>query len=193
MSRSYLLKIPLHVLIPESELEKRRVMKIGFDLLNILSPERMRELLKAAMEKKGAREVNGKLELVQPDQSILRVDPGSGRLEVDVSGMQTQSVDIRVLDDRVPGIKKMIDEGDFDQVGMNQTIMSEVKAQLQHQTDQDREILVVKTLAGKKLLNEVLKDVYRDAVKEKAATMGNVVSLTESSEGGNYRLRLEIK
>jgi phage-related protein len=45
---------------------------------------------------------------------------------------------------------------------------------------------------ARKEVNSALKEVYRTAVKEKAATMGNVENVSESKEGNTYRIRIEI-
>jgi hypothetical protein len=42
-------------------------------------------------------------------------------------------------------------------------------------------------------VNGVLKEVYREAIKEKASTMGSVVGVSETSENGTYRIRVEIE
>jgi len=41
-------------------------------------------------------------------------------------------------------------------------------------------------------VNAALKDVYRESIKAKAATIGSVTDVSESSEGNVYRIRVEI-
>ena len=41
-------------------------------------------------------------------------------------------------------------------------------------------------------VNTSLKEVYREAAREKAASIGNVENVTESKEGNTYRIRIEI-
>lgn len=41
-------------------------------------------------------------------------------------------------------------------------------------------------------VNAALKDVYREAIKEKAGQLGSVCNVSESSEGNVYRIRVEV-
>jgi uncharacterized membrane protein len=47
-------------------------------------------------------------------------------------------------------------------------------------------------IQAKKQVNSALKDVYRQAVKEKASALGNVENISESKDGNTYRIRIEI-
>jgi len=47
-------------------------------------------------------------------------------------------------------------------------------------------------MAARKVLNAALKETYREAIKTKAAQIGNVTNISESSEGGSTRIRIEV-
>jgi hypothetical protein len=47
-------------------------------------------------------------------------------------------------------------------------------------------------IEARKDVNLALKEVYREAIREKAASIGNVENVSETKEGNTYRIRIEI-
>jgi len=47
-------------------------------------------------------------------------------------------------------------------------------------------------MEARKVLNAALKETYREAIKTKASQIGNVTNISESSEGGSTRIRIEV-
>ncbi|MBF0499771.1 MAG: hypothetical protein HQM09_06545, partial [Candidatus Riflebacteria bacterium] len=68
----------------------------------------------------------------------------------------------------------------------------QVEKQLQEISRDVSERLVRETMTARRELNEALKELYRQALGEKAASMGSVKSVAESSDGSSWRVRGEI-
>jgi hypothetical protein len=47
-------------------------------------------------------------------------------------------------------------------------------------------------IESKKIINNALKEIYKEAVIIKAKELGNLVNISESESGGNYRVHIEI-
>lgn len=204
MSKAYQLKIPLELVLSDSELSGNRI-RISFELLRILAVERMRELLKKHLtgERNGIANPDGTIEVAIPGHARLIIDPKAETVEIDVAGLLPGSIDARVYDILVPPDLKVeaggriqlpasLTKEQLDQLLPSWAGRNVIDQEAARLRDEIRALLLKETVAARKALNGALKDVYRDAIKEKADQLGNVTGVSESSDGGTWRLRVEI-
>lgn len=204
MSKSYQLRIPLELLLSECELSRNRV-RITFDLLGILTGERMRELLTKHLikDKQGKANPDGTVEITLPGHATLIIDPKAQTVEVDVATLLPTAMEAKVWDILVPpGValqsgNKIVLPADLSREQLDRLLPSGVARNVIDQEaarlrDEIRSLVIRETVAARQTLNGALKEVYREAIKEKADQLGNVTGVSESSEGGTWRLRVEI-
>lgn len=190
MSRAY------RITVKESEtrsLKGQDEISTQLELLEILPPETMAELLKAELQNNGFAE--------QPDGQMVRqdgpltvtVDPCNG--EVSVKSELTEEVAIEV-NRHATG---------FDDVGpdenqMRERIRNDLKQDIQNKADQETERLqgqATETLERhleelQPELGRIINKVTRDALKAKAAQLGSIQEIHEDSETGNLTIKIEV-
>lgn len=183
MSRSYAIRIPIEVLLSESLRNRLADFRLNFPLLDILPPERMQEMLKKRLIAAGFQETEAGLVMPAPSGQTAIFDPATMemRLSIAVPEAHRASVyeeSIRWMEDQ---IKQALAAGRV----LNAAPGSELASRLAEQMSD----LAVKARAT---VNAVLKDVYREAIKEKAGQLGSVSNVSESSDGSTFRIRIEI-
>jgi len=192
MSHSNRLIIPLIIQISREELAKHGKMKYRFELMNILSPERMTDLLKKALAGKGWSLNEGICEKILSEGIKLTCDPAKGELEIDLTSTLKNQIVVPVemvntISQKVFQLEKLGNSG-------IEGILKEASdREIKGMHARAGEALLKEMVRAKQTLNEALKDVYKEAVKEKAASLGTVTSLAESSQNGVYRIKLEIQ
>jgi len=202
MSRGYLLRIPTPLIVDLIKRVKQRGrFGFGFGILDILDRPRMRELIREVLVRMGWRDQDGILEKQLGSHLVGRIDLENLQAEVDVTALLEHpsfgpvvegAINLR-MDTDWDGIVKA-PKTEEDAKALSPEIQRRVREALEGAIDspEAQAALLRGSLNLRRTINEALKDVYREALKEKAATLGNVTSVTESSEGGTYRLRLEI-
>ncbi len=191
MSKSYFIPVILKIHLTASDLDKNGKMRIRFDVLDILPPERMKEILADALKKKGWEPKDNVCELVAPNGVKIRIDPAALQLEVDITTTIAKGLYVSIVSDMKTPIKE-VELGKLETLGLASNESEQVQRQLGAMAHNISDNLIREMLKGKQLLNEVLKDVYRQAIAEKAKSLGNVTSVSESSEDGKLRIRVEI-
>jgi hypothetical protein len=187
MSRSYSVRIPVEILIPQDEMSKNASFSLVFTMLEILSRDKMNELLRDKLLEKGFLETERGLEMQVADQrsAVFDLESLSMKLEVPLPNKCKIFVEEEYLTQFKEKIAKAIE---------SQTLLEDL--QVGRQVDSLKAIAVneLKDMAiqSKKQVNSALKDVYRQAVKEKASALGNVENISESKDGNTYRIRIEI-
>lgn len=192
MSRAYRIKVAgMHMNLHEDQ-----NVILDIDLLPILDQEAMQEILKNELLKIGGEEVEGKIVLEPKKNVIIKVDTKEQKLEVDVTNLK-KDLDIYVEEESLSRKIKNLAKGGCIEIDAGSDVMEELSERIGgHLQQAEREILEVivqESLEARQILNKVLKEVYKEAVTKKANSMGNVTSMQESDENGEYRVRVEIQ
>jgi len=164
----------------------------NLEVLQILPPEQMADLLKEELEKRGFEEKDGSLTRTANGVTV-RVDPASGEVSVKAE-----------LEDKVD-LKAERDDWSYDDVGPGEDA---IRRRLQEQIRQDLERRAgaqqsqLQNEATEKLeaqLNEVRKElsqavnrVTAEALKKKAASLGQIKEMTEDVESGSLTITVEV-
>jgi hypothetical protein len=187
MSRSYSIRIPVEVLLPKGAGMNEGTFSLIFTMLEILPVTRMRELLKAQLLEKGFNETADGLEMPCPGQAkaVLDLVSMTMKLSVPMPNSTSVLVEEEYLAEFQEALKNAIENGKVINNWQIENRIDQLKQQVVNQ---------LKNLAveARKEVNASLKEVYREAVREKAASIGNVENVTESREGNTYRIRIEI-
>lgn len=187
MSRSYSVSLSVGVTIPEGERLKEGRFNMDFTLLEILSPERMKDILKSKLIEKGFDETSEgmAMSLKEGQQAILDLESMEMQVKVKMPEKCNVLVERMLLKDFQESIARASKEGN---------VMKNQRVAQQMEIAKKRAVNVLKEIAlkAKKEVNLALKETYREAIKEKAASMGNVENVSESKEGNTYRIRVEV-
>lgn len=186
MSRSYRIRIPVEVLLSNDRLEKLGRFSMPFDLMQILALARMQELLSEALLRAGCTDTGSGFAVPCRDgqSAVIDVENLKIRLEVeppDNYGVWTEEEYMGNLKEQVQ--QALAQGGQLDH--LSASAEKEVAAVMARDL---RDL----ALAARKLLNAAIKETYREAIKEKAAQIGNVSAISESSDGSTTRIRIEV-
>lgn len=192
MSRSVVItqpvKIPTAVIFSESERNRMGRFSLTFDLLEILPREQMLQLVKEKMLAANFEETAEGLKMpIKPEEVQAIFDLENMCINLKVPLPQEVVVTINKADqkDLAASIARALEDGKVI------TALSAGYA-ADKALDISEKGLEILALAAKRTVNQVLKEVYREAIKEKAATIGNVVGVSETKDGSTYRIRVEI-
>ena len=192
MSRAYRIKIAMGQI---SQAENRG-LSLDIELIPICPPDRMRELLVQTLLRQGAREENGALVLSSSNQVEFIIDPEQLTLRISFDKLTTRHVNLYIEEEDLPRLGINLQENlevTLEQIEeMGDALGNYVDEEVAKERVQVRQLLIEETFAARQAINRLLKDVYRDAVREKANTMGNITSVRESESDGEYRIRLEL-
>lgn len=190
MSRAY------RITVKESD---TRHLKAGdeictqLEILEILPPEDMATLLKEELKKRGFEEQEDGTMLRNDGDVTVRVDPCSGEVSVKAETEETVSQEAKR------------DATGFNDVGPNEkSLRDRVKEQLKQDLDKkfDQEQNRLQGKATEQLekrlnelqpeISEVVNQVTRDALKQKAQQMGTVKEISEDAESGSLTIKVEV-
>lgn len=190
MSRAY------RITVKESEVRSLRgtdEICTRLELLEILPPEQMAELLKAELAARGFEESDDGTMRRKDGSITVTVDPCNG--EVAVKSEVAESVKLEAKREATG----------YDDVGpAEQNIRDRVKSQLKDDIERraEREAERLQTQATEALekhlddlqpeLGRVINKVTRDALKQKAAEMGSIKEIAEDAETGNMTIKVEV-
>lgn len=186
MSRSYAIRLPLNVLLSAETREQLGNYSLGFEMLEILPPDQMRQILRQKLLGMGFTE--------EPEGLAMPCSGGKSavfdleNLKIHLKVPLPESMSIRIEEEA----QRSWDEAIRQAVEKNGVI--------DHLSDWTRSIVAKQAvealtelaLQAKEQVNLALKDTYRDSVKEKAGKIGSVTNVTESNDGANWRIRIEI-
>src|SRR5262245_31901679 len=190
MSRAY------RITVKESE---TRHLKAGDEIrtqlrrLNTRAPEDTATLLKEELKKRGFEEQEDGTMVRKDGDLTIKVDPCSGEVSVKAETEETVSQEARR------------DATGFNDVGPNESslrdrVKDQLKQDLDKKFDQEQSRLQGKaTEALEKHLqelqpeiSEVVNQVTRDALKQKAQQMGTVKEISEDAESGSLTIKVEV-
>ncbi|MDD3147278.1 MAG: hypothetical protein PHD82_08255 [Candidatus Riflebacteria bacterium] len=183
MSRSYAIRIPIEVLLSETMRNKLAGFKLNFPVLDILPPESMQALIKAKLLAAGFHETAEGLVMPAGKGETAVIDPATMEMTLGITIPGAQQV--RVYEESMGWMKEQIK----DALASGSTIVSETGTTLAEQLARQMTDLALQARAH---VNAALKDVYREAIKEKAGQLGSVSNVSESSDGNVYRIRVEV-
>lgn len=190
MSRAY------RITVKESE---TRNLKAGdeictdLEILEILPPEDMATLLREELKKRGFEEQDDGTLARRDGELTVKVDPCSGEVTVKAETQQTVNQEVKR------------EATGFNDVGPNEKSLREkVKEQLKQDLDKkfDQEQSKLQDKATQALekhlqdiqpeISEVVNQVTRDALKQKAQQMGTVKEVSEDAESGSLTIKVEV-
>jgi len=183
MSRSYAIRVPVEVLLSENLRESLAGFKLQFPLLEILPAEQMQQLVREKLLAAGF--------LDTPDGLVMPVAEGQSAvfnlaaMEMTLSINVVAAQEIRVYEESLNWINGNI----RDALENGRVIADTLGIDLPQRLARKKTDLAIKARSE---VNAALKDVYRESIKAKAATIGSVTDVSESSEGNVYRIRVEI-
>lgn len=186
----------------EVDLHLDRSIHLTVDLLPILGQEAMTGLLLKQLAAAGAREQDGKW-LLTGQISDWIFDPATLKLEVRPhQRQQLQEVELAVFEEslsrsflRQHGAQELI-ELDAAEIRANSELGEALAQELARQAGENdlaSRRFFEDVRQARQLINQSLKQVYREAVAEKARSLGKIVSLSESESQGELRIRLEVQ
>ena len=188
MSRMYVVQLPMHILIAAAEAENLDKLRMEFPVLEVLPVDEMEAAIRERLLNLGWQE-GDEHELVHdgPNKTRWKIDPHSRQLTVDAPDFLNEKIGVSLVDpdvvptDTVTAIAELgLNLGDAHRVELGRA-----KAGLQNR-------LVTSAIKARKELNNALKEVYQTALKQKAQQLGNIRSISESSENGRTRIRIEV-
>ena len=190
MSRAY------RITVKESE---TRHLKAGdeistqLEILEILPPEDMATLLKEELKKRGFKEQDDGTMVRKDGDVSVKVDPCTGEVTVKADTAETVNQEARR------------DATGFNDVGPNEkSLRDRVKEQLKQDLDKkfDQEQSRLQGKATEQLekhlqdlqpeISEVVNQVTRDALKQKAQQLGTVKEVSEDAESGSLTIKVEV-
>jgi hypothetical protein len=170
-------------------------------LTPILPKEVMKEVLKGVLEKKGWKErKDGKLEKTGPDGEEQVFDLGELTLTTEVSEKETirKEKTVEVMGD---AWHKEDIEAEKDRLRAKATADLEKRLAVSEDERATKKEELEKKIADKiskgedtrkKELNESLLEVYAEALKKKAASLGSVTSVKEERKNNEYELTIKV-
>lgn len=194
MSRAYKIKLP--AALTDLNISKNKI-SLEINLMPILDKKRMSDILKKILENLGAKEDNGIMLVKNGNGIIYKIDPQNLNLEIDLSEIlkdisidvyeESLSREITRMDNSqaIELTQKQLESLDINTQNLINAKMENVDQELQKQ-------LVGETFKARQYINQLLKEIYKEAIGEKARSMGNISSISESQENGEYRVRMII-
>lgn len=186
MSRAYRIRL--------SESLRRHVkvddgIQSSLELLDVLPREQMAELLKRELEAAGFEEREGILVRVE-DGIEVRVDPEEGT--VTVSASTEQDVEVEVTRD----IRTYAENDNRTREQARATIRAELEGQVDEKQKQ-LQAEVTEKLEGKlgdlrTELDRITNRVTGEALKRKAASLGEIQEISEDPQSGSLTIRVKI-
>jgi hypothetical protein len=163
------------------------------EILEILPPEAMAELLKKGLAERGYTEdTDGTMKRTEGSTTVT-VDPCTGEVTVKVEAGESVTLEARR---EVTG---------YDDVGPNRSGLQErakeqLRQDLERKSEQARERLQnqATTELERKLeelqpeLGQVVNKVTREALKQKAAQIGSIKEVAENEETGELTIKVEV-
>lgn len=189
MSRSYRVNVPVAVLIPASSLSKGWNFTISFSILDILPRKQMTELLEKELKKSGFKEEEGELVTSLGNNSNVKfnLDTASATISIPTPDTSvTVSIEEEVLVQFKRKLKKALENNEL----INSNAVNTAKRKIQSNAEKQIEKAVIEC---KDLVNSALKGVYKEAIKTKASKIANVTNISETSENGTYKIRVEME
>src|SRR5436309_3245434 len=163
------------------------------EILEVLPPEQMAGLLSDELKKLGFEEKDGKLVRQEGEGVVVSIDPETGSVSVSAEASETAKVDGelsgRAYDDVGPHASQVREQ-----------LRKELQRNLDKKVDDKTSELqgkVTDKLEGtlgdlRQELDGVVNRVTADALKRKAASMGQIKEMTEDPQSGSLTIVVEV-
>jgi hypothetical protein len=189
MSRAYRIRVRESI---NQDLSASDEVCAVLEILEILPADQMAELVAKELKDRGYEEKDGKL-VKTKDGVIVTVDPKSG--EVNVKAEKQENVELQTEK-----------EGwGYDDVGPNsrqvrRQLSEQAKTELERRAQRQQERLqgeATEQLEGamaevRKELNDAVNAATREALKQKAAQLGQIKEMSEDPEAGSLTIKVEV-
>lgn len=163
------------------------------ELLEILSPEAMGQLLRDELEKRGFTE-NDDGKLVRKDKTVtVTVDPCNG--EVSVKAEATDSVtvsgtrDANAWDDVGPGKKQVEAKARED---LRKDLEGKIGKETEKLQQKATETLEKHLNDLQPEIGQIVNKITREALKQKATQLGTVTDISEDEKAGSMTIKIEV-
>lgn len=192
MSRSYRLRVA----VTEIFVDEVKGLVLDIPLVPVLAPGRMSELLAEVLLGGGARHEGERLVIDRPSGVQLRIDPEAGTVELGFDELQDREIEVWVQEEELALARVPRRDGESMELEEARNLAwagGAVESEVLRQRAEARRLLLEESQEARLEINRALKDVYAQAVREKADQLGNVTSVSESEQDGTYRLRIELE
>jgi len=162
------------------------------ELLEVLPPDQMAELLRQELEQRGFRSEGGTLVRTE-GEVITAIDPVTGTVTVGSDVAQDLELHAQreglAYDDLGPGEKNV-----------RQALQKQLKQDLDKQAEHEQGRLQKQATARleghladlQKELNQAVNRVTAEALKRKAAQLGQIKEMTEDPQSGSLTIKVEV-
>lgn len=162
------------------------------ELLEVLPPEQMAELLREELTQRGFTEKDGRLER-NDDGITVSIDPECGKVALTSAAKRAVELEGEreglAYDDIGPAEKSV-----------RKALEKQLQSDLQKQAEHEQEKLqseATKKLEGhladlQKELNQAVNRVTAEALKRKAAQLGAIKEMTEDPQTGSLTIKIEV-
>ena len=189
MSRAYRIRVKEAV---TKDLAASDEVCSDLEVLEILPGDQMADLLEGELKGRGFQEEDGRL-VRSKDGVTVTVDPKSG--EIGVKAEKQEKVELETekegwgYDDVGPHAKQV-----------RKNLSDQAKAELERRAEKQQERLqgeATEKLEGvmedvRKDLNDAVNSITREALKRKAAQLGQIKEMTEDPEAGSLTIKVEV-
>jgi hypothetical protein len=190
MSRAYKIKVSqraTHVLRANDQVSTH------LELLEILPCERMSELLESELKKRGFTEQGDKLIRRENDGILIEVDPADASVVVKVESEQKVKLEGELQGwTTEPDGKQQAKEKQNLRKQLSQDLQRQAKAKADELQQRLTNKLEGRLADLRKELDQAVNRVTADALKEKAAAMGQIKTMTEDVDTGSLTIVLEV-
>ena len=194
MSRAYKIKLPAD--LTNLTINKNKV-SLDINVLPILDKTRMAEILTNIIKKLGGQQENNEIVVKLENDIIYRIDPENLTLTIDFSE-SIKNVSVDVFEESLTEDLKQKDNSEPIEIthsqlqNLNENTKKLIELQISNLDKELEKNLVSESFKARQYINQLLKEVYKEAIQEKARSIGNINSITESEENGEYRVRMII-
>lgn len=168
-------------------------LALPFDYLPILSNDKMKELIKNKALENGAKIKNDNIIFTEKDHT-LTINLIEKKFLIELSKLPDLEIFVDTDNFNIDNNQELKIE-DIDKIKDNDLkkhINDSINGDINNNKAEIKNQVLKHGLNAQKKINSLLKDVYKDAIREKAQSLGNIVNISESDTNGEYRIRLEI-
>ena len=168
-------------------------LALPFDYLPILSNDKMKELIKNKALEHGAKIKNDNIIFTEKDHT-LTINLIEKKFLIELSKLPDLEIFVDTDNFNIENNKELKIE-DIDKIedkDLKKHINDSINGDINNNKAEIKNQVLKHGLNDQKKINSLLKDVYKDAIREKAQSLGNIVNISESDTNGEYRIRLEI-
>lgn len=190
MSRAYRIKVKESL---TRGIHAEDEITVHLEILEVLPPESMAQLLEAELKNRGFEKEGDKLVRQEKDGVKVVIDPCDG--SVTVKAEQQEEVELSATGERTA----------YDDVGpsskaVKEQLKKDLQAELEKRAEQQGDRLqkaATEKLEGKLCdlqgeLNQVVNRVTAEALKQKAASMGQIKEISEDPQTGSLSITVEV-